>query len=236
MRRVVLGTLLASAMIMTQAEAGVIITFGGTAAGDGSNLTTSLAAPNVFVEDFDDAGACGFDPNVQAAPGAVVGDYALVTGNLSGRYAAPSGDSTCYITVPGPVSNGSGSVDVDLGLVFTSAPNQAIDYLGLYWGSIDTYNSFSFFNGDDLIGTLTGADVLAAGATFGDQIAAGANRYVNLFFTDGDRFTKFVATSTSFAFEFDNVAVRVVSVPEPGILGLFGFGLILGGVAVRRRK
>jgi hypothetical protein len=80
--------------------------------------------------------------------------------------------------------------------------------------------------GSDLIETITGTDI-----TFdpnGDQGAQGTF-YVNI--NSLVAFDRVVASSTSNAFEFDNVAYNVapIGVPEPGAAGIFLLGLLLVG-------
>jgi hypothetical protein len=152
------------------------------------------------------------------------GDGQAVQGSLSGVYAAPflsngSGkqfndpndgpDTTTYLTT------GTGSVTLSL-------PGEE-KYLGLLWGSVDTYNTLSLYDGSTLVGTITGSDVTSNAD--GDQSASGTF-YVNINSTTS--FDKIVATSTSNAFEFDNVAFNPTAVPEPSsiVLGLLGgFGV-----------
>ena len=60
------------------------------------------------------------------------GDYDIVTGSFSGYYAEPAGISSAYLTVPKP-SVTLQKADFTLGVTAS--------YFGLYWGSIDNYNS-----------------------------------------------------------------------------------------------
>jgi hypothetical protein len=107
------------------------------------------------------------------------------------------------------------------------------NYFGLYWGSIDDYNTLKFYNGGSLIATINGADVIAAGATLGDQVSAGSNRYVNFFFSDAT-FNKVEFSTSQYAFESDNHAYA--KVPEPTSFALMGLGLAAVGCAARRRR
>ena len=149
------------------------------------------------------------------------GDYALVSGNASGLYAAPAGDSTMYLSVPNP-SSSTHSANFQLG-------TQA-NYFGLLWGSIDSYNAISFFLDNALVASFSGADIVGSSAN-GDQISYASNRYINFDFGQGS-YDTVQLTSSGFAFESDNHAFRK-SVSEPMNLALFGLGLI--GLLITRR-
>ena len=106
-------------------------------------------------------------------------------------------------------------------------------YLGLLWGSVDSYNTLSFYDGSTLVGTITGDEVTAFAN--GNQGASGTF-YVNINSTLD--FTKVVASSPSPAFEFDNVAynpTEVGAAPEPSSIVLLGIGL-MGLGFIRRRN
>jgi hypothetical protein len=128
-------------------------------------------------------------------------------------------DSTKFVTSGGQAGNSA---------VFTLA--SAGNYFGLLWGSVDTYNTLSFYDGATLVGTLTGSDVIAN--PNGSQGLDGTT-YVNIFSTVA--FDSVVATSGAYAFEIDNVATGVV--PEPATYGaLAGAGLLLVAVRSQLRK
>ena len=74
-------------------------------------------------------------------------------------------------------------------------------FVGLLWGSVGAYNTLQLFNGATLVDTIGGAQVTAVAN--GDQGLNGT-LYVNI--TASGLFNRVVASSSSFAFESDNVA------------------------------
>jgi hypothetical protein len=159
------------------------------------------------------------------------GDADIVTGSLSGRYAAPynsglmnSPDDTRYLTLPKASDlDGIGSASVTFG-------GASYNYLGLFWGSIDTYNTIGFLSDDNVVASFTGSDVYRNAN--GNQSAPPTNRYMN--FIDMPDFDEVRFTSTQFAFEIDNVAAGATPVPLPTSLLLLGAGL--ASLAGLRRK
>jgi hypothetical protein len=171
------------------------------------------------------AGATTIDFNSGCGYATCSGDYEIVIGSVSGYYAQPAGTDTEYLTVPNPKVSGSAT--------FTLGAES--DYFGLFWGSVDAYNSISFFLGGDLISSYSGTDLVGATFANGNQVSLNSNRYINFFF-GSDKFDTVTLTSTSRAFESDNHAYRNLStVPEPSAL-LLMLGGLLGLIGIRSRN
>jgi hypothetical protein len=166
------------------------------------------------------------------------GDGAVVTGALVNKYAAPYLSNANGTLFGDPNNNGADAtpyLSTGIGSVtLTFSSDQ--QYLGLLWGSVDNYNTLSFYDGVSLVGSITGTDVWAAAN--GDQGMNGTF-YVNII-SDLD-FDSVIASSTNYAFEFDNVAFNsaafIRNIPEPASFALFCTGLVaLAGLGRARRR
>lgn len=179
------------------------------------NQTTSNVA-GVTTIDFNNGTCAGY--------ASCSGDFIIVAGSSSGFYAAPFTETTKYLSVPKPQQSTQTAV---LGLGTTA------NYFGLFWGSIDTYNTISFLLGNTQIASYTGAQLPSLLAN-GNQTAWTSNRYLNFDF-GASNFDTVKIISHGFAFESDNHSFRKSSVPESMTFVLMGLGLF-GLVATRRFK
>jgi hypothetical protein len=178
------------------------------------------------------SGVVGTGPNGSVSLD-FLGNSRVAQGNASGVFAAPflsGGQGASFGGQPDGVdttpylSTGRSSIKISFGT------DQ--QYLGLLWGSVDTYNFLDFYSSSDvLLGTISGSQVTPAAT--GNQGAQGTY-YVNI---NSDPFRYVVARSSSFAFEFDNLAYssRPVGVSDGGMsAGFLGLGLM--GLAAWRRR
>lgn len=173
------------------------------------------------------------------------GAFGVRKGSIANVAAAPLDDITCFGYTPQDRATLPSWVEVDYA-AFLNLPDfvdVGITFLGFYWGSIDTYNDFSFFDNDgDLIQTITGESLLTlAGGTSGNQNSPESNLYVAIDFTHAESFTKLRIDSTGVAGEFDNIVIGLqnrpaVPVPAPTGIALLGLGLLGLGLRKRLRK
>lgn len=188
-------------------------------------------------------------PNGLDQPWTWSGDGAIRLGSDAGdpmKYAAPynedimlsGADATQYYSVPEmiPVDYEPGSQPTGdwywSQVNFNLPAGETFDYLGLFWGSVDTFNTFEFLNGTDVVASFGGEIITVAGPANGNQSAPYSNLYVN--FYDLPDFDAVRFLSTQYAFEFDNLAVGVNPIPVPGAVLLGMLGLSIAGIKLRK--
>lgn len=200
-RNLFLGLAASTAIfISTVANAAVLVTVGGTPAGSAGQV--SSFAPTTY--DF------SVNPFSSVTPGGSV----LYTGSNSGFNAAPFGDTTQYASV------GTSSTPQTAVLTVSGFAN----YIGLYWGSIDTYNNIHIVYADSTSEDVNSSLYGQLSPSDGDQGVDGS-KYVNIF--TNKAIASIAFSSSQRAFEFDNLTVAAV--PEAStwammILGFLGLG------------
>lgn len=223
-----LGGLVAGCFLSVASETRAAFTF--TAVGGGS----AIGGVNYATFNNSTLGSgTTTDGTLTASFGGGAGGAAVVNGSLANTYAAPvfTGNNNLFFSstpttgtdTTNFLSAGTGSITLTFGAATTN-------YLGLLWGSVDSYNSLTFFDANgNVVGSITGTMVnaLTGGNTTGT--------YVNVMSTTA--FTRVVASSALNSFEIDNVAYGNFLVPEPSSVVLCGLAGLIGlGVARVRGK
>jgi PEP-CTERM motif-containing protein len=187
-------------------------------------LTPDLASASVLT--FDDL-PIGILPFYAFADGTLSGSGAILDGTVP-HAAQPAGDATKYLAVSYPDEVGA------VQLLLSTPEN----YFGLYWGSMDDWNSIAFFSNHAPIAAFSGADIaaLAGLAADGDQQSFTSSRYIN-FYLGATFYDEVILSTATYNFEVDNIAFGdpPLEIPEPSSLMLLGFALG-GTVALRRRR
>jgi hypothetical protein len=148
------------------------------------------------------------------------------TQGSDGLYAEPAGDTSNYLAVLG-----GSSVTVSL------LPGTYATELGLYWGSIDAYNTIIFTVNGTPVATVTGSQ--AATPANGDQSSPITNTYITVAGLD---FNGFILESSQNSFEMDNLSYdlnrgNLSLAPIPGSVYLFAGGLgLLGMISLRGKR
>ena len=129
------------------------------------------------------------------------GDAGVVNGSsavTAAPFVGPSPgqtDATNYLSIG---ANGTETI--------TFAAEQNV--FGLYWGSVDSFNTVTFYDGANLVASYTGADVSPLFAN-GNQGSFSSNAYVE--FSDLPTFDKVVLATGGNAFEIDNISAGFIS-------------------------
>lgn len=199
------GLAASAAILMSSAASAAVVNVTVT-----PGQTSTLAPPASFTYTFD----AGPSPFTNVTPNA--GAQLFYTGSVDGQNAAPFGDVTQYVSV------GTSDVPQSATLALASPTT----YIGLYWGSIDEYNTIVLTDVNNQQFSVSSLLYPQLSPDNGDQGVLGS-KYVNIFTDVGIQSITF--SSTAKAFEFDNLTVAAV--PEAStwammILGFLGMGFI----------
>ena len=216
------------------------ITFDELSTGDNGGVTRFVAAggPSVTLTTSTDAQVVLLGAGTYAPPVVTTANQGSTPSNTTDFGIALGTDATNYVT------SGKNSDHSPTGASVTVAFQGDQTYLGLLWGSVDSYNTLELLKDGVVVDTITGSDIFAAAASQNITLTAqsqGADGTVYVNLSNAPTFDAFRVTSSNYAFEFDNVAFKNGSnapneVPLPPALLLIGSAIAGAGLMGRRRK
>lgn len=191
-------------------------------------LLNDLGIPAADVSGVLPDGGTWFDSSMAPAPGKTT-----VIGNVNNTWKSPWADVPILAAKAEYWTTGTN------GAPSPNAPNPGIlrfdhqhSQMTMLWGSVDLYNSISFYLGSVLVDVVTGADVFALDT----DIQSGAGAVLVEFLVSGGTFDRVEFSSNTNAFEVSNIEVNVSNIPNVpvpptifllgsmlGVFGLFGF-------------
>jgi VCBS repeat-containing protein len=143
------------------------------------------------------AGTGNFFSTALDATFSASGDAGIVNGSLAGVTSAPfvgpvpgELDTTNYLSI------GGGAAET---ITFAQMENS----FGLYWGSVDSFNTIDFYNGTTLVASFSGSEISPLLASGGEGSFT-SNGYVE--FLGLAPFDKVVLASAEPSFEIDNIS------------------------------
>jgi len=209
--RAVASLALAMSVYATAARAQAIVS------GNISYFATvdTLSSPRVTTLNLGQSSSTGLVSQAPVTFQTVEGGTAQVT--FSGSSGVYSGNVSGVAAVPQlggrPIGN---FMAAEPNGAVTVSYSQSQAYFGLNWGSVDRYNSLTFYNNGAQVASLSGTQVLANSSGFYGSTSSN----VSINFTNGTTFDQVVARSTSPAFEFGIIQSSRTNVPVPAPLPL----------------
>jgi hypothetical protein len=229
MKKLIATMAFAFAVLQAPANAAVLVTSVGV--GDPGNV--AAAVPGSTYITFEDVAVNtvgSFTSNGFSFTGQ--GGVTNTSASFPFTYTQPKADNTHYLAIgfdivpiiwPGPRAT-------------TLSLESDYTKFGFYWGSIDSYNSVTFFNDGVQVFSLSGGGVPGANPSANNSNAATRNRYVNFDFSGGSMFDQVVFSTTFRTFEVDNLALAGHA-PELSTWAMMLVGFAgVGFVAYRRSR
>jgi hypothetical protein len=161
-------------------------------------------------------------PEGETAVTLTPGTGQIVTGSLSGDFAAPA--------YPGGTPDPHPYLALESGESSTIAFGGSFTGVEIYIGSLDTFNTISFSNGL----SFTGSSLAAGSVPDGNQTAGSSNGLFSFVFSPGEAVTSVTLGSNGNSLEVAGISVS--SIPEPATWAMMLIGFTGLGYAAFRRS
>ena len=170
----------------------------------------AITVTSTAVETFDAPASAGFSFSALTAGTATTSG--LFTGSTTGVVAAPTGDTSEYFA-----ALGAGGTNHGVGTLTSTTP---ISSLSVEIGSLDSFNTVSFFSGGTLVESLTGTEISPT------LVDTSTTAYYDFTDTSGTFDSVSFSSDPHNALEIDNIGISAA--PEPStwaVVVLSAFGL-----------
>jgi len=214
-----LGTALASVVCATAANADVGVTL--TSGLDFKGFNAANGATSGI--GFSDEGT--YNWKITGMDGSTISDLSYATDSyVDGVHNIGSTDTTSYL-----FATGDGTNALTEAIVTWTA---SISSMNIYWGTPDSYNTLTLYDGATEVGVISGSEIgsLVAASSGSADVSGQNDSSVWVHIVSSVKFDTIVATSTAPAFEFDLAA------PEPSTWAMMGLGFAALGFAGFRRS
>jgi hypothetical protein len=194
----------------------VLAAFALGAVTTGASAAVNFSSPNPY------------DTNGVGTNESIVWDFdGVANSNFTYTGGVYANASPGWVAPPANDGTNFGAAELNDSSTF-SVKTGKFDSLSFYLGSLDNYNTISFYSGATLVKAYTGDLLTIPNPANGDQGAGDTNRRYFFTFGAADDVNRVVFSSSAPAFEFDSIAAAVSAVPEPKTwaMMIFGFGFI----------
>jgi hypothetical protein len=139
------------------------------------------------------------------------GNTIQFSGTAGVYHGTDSGVAAAPYTSSGPQKTNYIAAEPNGNVTISYTQKQA--YFGLNWGSVDSYNTLTFYEGSTQVASYSGGAITSN--DHGSQAADGSD-IVNFDFNNGLTYNRVVMSSTTPAFEFDTIASSTTAVSFTG--------------------
>jgi hypothetical protein len=201
------------------------IVFGAALAALGFATAANASLVSLTFVPFGDGIAPPIVPKGETAVTLTKGTGQIVTGSMSGDWAAPA--------YPGGTPDPNSYLALETGQSSTIAFGGSFTGVEIYIGSLDSYNTISFSNKISFTGTTLASMATGGAVADGNQTAGSSNGLFYFVFSPDEAVTSVTLGSNGNSLEVAGISVSAIPEPATWAMMLIGF-TGLGYAAFRR--